>query len=116
MGETHFSHPPSPYFLRRYQSFTLLEDLQDSEVDPVEAGRVGDAGEEGVADGFGWVVEVAPPLFVGGVAVLEADRGEEGIHWPDLDEDVRVANLLLGKASGESQRSLKRWLEGRGKA
>ena len=42
----------------------------------------------------------------------------EGIHWPDLDEDVRVQNLLAGKPSGESQRSLKRWLEsraGRGK-
>lgn len=37
-------------------------------------------------------------------------RGE-GIHWPDLDEDISVANLLAGKRSGESQRSLKRWLE-----
>ena len=35
----------------------------------------------------------------------------EGIHWPDLDEDISVANLLGGKPSGESQRSLKRWLE-----
>ena len=37
-------------------------------------------------------------------------RGE-GIHWPDLDEDVSVENLLVAKASGESQRSFKRWLE-----
>jgi hypothetical protein len=37
----------------------------------------------------------------------------EGIHWPDLDEDISVAGLLAGKASGESQRSLKRWLEQR---
>ena len=37
----------------------------------------------------------------------------EGIHWPDLDEDISVENLLAGKPSGESQRSLKRWLEGR---
>jgi hypothetical protein len=37
-------------------------------------------------------------------------RGE-GIHWPDLDEDISVANLLAGKPSGESQGSLKRWLE-----
>lgn len=42
---------------------------------------------------------------------LTADR--EGIHWPDLDEDVSVENLLLGKPSGESQRSFERWLEGR---
>lgn len=39
-------------------------------------------------------------------------RGE-GIHWPDLDEDVSVENLLAGKPSGESQRSFKRWLEQR---
>jgi len=39
--------------------------------------------------------------------------GGEGIHWPDLDEDISVENLLVGKSSGESQRSLKRWLEKR---
>lgn len=37
----------------------------------------------------------------------------EGIHWPDLDEDISVENLVFGKPSGESQRSLKRWLEAR---
>lgn len=36
-------------------------------------------------------------------------RGE-GIHWPDLDEDISVANLLAGKPSGESQNSLRTWL------
>ncbi|NJN98256.1 MAG: DUF2442 domain-containing protein [Anaerolineales bacterium] len=35
----------------------------------------------------------------------------EGIHWPELDEDIRVEGLILGKRSGESQRSLQRWLE-----
>jgi hypothetical protein len=39
-------------------------------------------------------------------------RGE-GIHWPDLDEDISVDSLLAGRASGESQASLQRWLEGR---
>ncbi|HEX2202324.1 MAG TPA: DUF2442 domain-containing protein [Longimicrobium sp.] len=39
-------------------------------------------------------------------------RGE-GIHWPDLDEDLSVEGLLAGRPSGESQQSLKRWLEGR---
>ncbi|HED03442.1 MAG TPA: DUF2442 domain-containing protein [Candidatus Fraserbacteria bacterium] len=34
----------------------------------------------------------------------------EGIHWPDLDEDISVENLVLGQPSGESQRSFKRWL------
>jgi len=37
----------------------------------------------------------------------------EGIHWPDLDEDISVENLILGKASGESQDSFRRWLEKR---
>lgn len=40
------------------------------------------------------------------------DRGS-GIHWPALDEDISVENLLKGQASGESQQSLKRWLEQR---
>jgi hypothetical protein len=39
-------------------------------------------------------------------------RGE-GIHWPDLDEDLSVEGLLAGRPSGESQRSFACWLEGR---
>jgi hypothetical protein len=34
----------------------------------------------------------------------------EGIHWPDLDEDISISNLLRGQTSGESQTSFKRWL------
>ncbi len=36
-----------------------------------------------------------------------------GIHWPDLDEDISVENLLTGQPSGESQPSFKRWLDQR---
>lgn len=36
-----------------------------------------------------------------------------GIHWPELDEDIGVEGMLLGKKSGESAASLARWLEGR---
>lgn len=39
----------------------------------------------------------------------------EGIHWPDLDEDISVENLIAGNPSRESQRSFKKWLESRGK-
>ena len=39
-------------------------------------------------------------------------RGE-GVHWPDLDEDISVAGLLAGRPSGETQSSLRRWLESR---
>lgn len=37
----------------------------------------------------------------------------EGIHWPNLDEDISIEGLILGRPSGESQRSLQRWLEAR---
>jgi hypothetical protein len=36
-----------------------------------------------------------------------------GIHWPDLDEDISVEGMLLGRPSGESQKSLQRWLDSR---
>ena len=39
-----------------------------------------------------------------------------GVHWPELDEDISVEGVLAGRPSGESQASLKRWLESRGAA
>src|SRR6516225_8126316 len=42
--------------------------------------------------------------------------GGRGIHWPALDEDISVANLLVGQPSAESQTSFKKWLTGRGKS
>ena len=38
-----------------------------------------------------------------------------GIHWPDLDEDIGVEGILLGKRSSESQTSFERWLRDREK-
>ena len=40
---------------------------------------------------------------------------KDGIHWPDLDEDIHVQTLLLGKGVGESLQSLQRWLDKRQK-
>jgi hypothetical protein len=40
----------------------------------------------------------------------------QGIHWPALDEDISVENLLRGAPSGESQRSFERWLTRRREA
>jgi len=37
----------------------------------------------------------------------------EGVHWSDLDEDISIENLILGKPSGESQSSFKKWQESR---
>ena len=37
----------------------------------------------------------------------------EGIHWPDLDEDISVEGLLAGRRSVESANSLTKWLKRR---
>jgi hypothetical protein len=34
----------------------------------------------------------------------------EGLHWPNLDEDLSVAGMLAGQPSGEGPESLARWL------
>ena len=36
-----------------------------------------------------------------------------GVHWPDLDEDIGVEGLLLGKRSSESPNSFEQWLNRR---
>jgi hypothetical protein len=36
-----------------------------------------------------------------------------GLHWPDLDEDISVHGLLLGRRSTESRRSFQLWLQKR---
>jgi hypothetical protein len=55
-----------------------------------------------------------PRLLYG--TVEERDRWRligqgQGIHWPDLDEDISVDNVLVGRSSAQSQHSLKKWLE-----
>lgn len=39
--------------------------------------------------------------------------GGYAVHWPDMDEDIRIGGLLEGQRSGESKRSFDRWLQGR---
>jgi hypothetical protein len=65
-------------------------------------------------------VSVPTAWFPRLVSGTRAERGNwrligtgQGIHWPDLDEDLSVEGLLAGRPSGESQRSLQRWLERR---
>lgn len=36
-----------------------------------------------------------------------------GVHWPDLDEDISIEGLLLGRRSSESPSSFERWLKRR---
>ncbi len=35
----------------------------------------------------------------------------EGVHWPDLDEDISIEGLLAGRKSEEGQKSFQRWLD-----
>ncbi|HXU39242.1 MAG TPA: DUF2442 domain-containing protein [Blastocatellia bacterium] len=46
-------------------------------------------------------------------ANLQISGAGYGIHWPDLDEDIGIEGLLLGKHSSESASSFERWLERR---
>jgi len=71
-----------------------------------------------LADGRSIAVPLAwfPRLAHGSPAERSKWRliaGGEGIHWPDLDEDISVASLLAGRKSGESRESLQRWLQNR---
>ncbi|HSJ88538.1 MAG TPA: DUF2442 domain-containing protein [Anaerolineales bacterium] len=36
-----------------------------------------------------------------------------GLHWPDLDEDIGIEGILLGKRSAESAQSFEKWLQSR---
>ena len=61
-------------------------------------------------------LEWYPRLFHGTPAERQNCRliGDgEGVHWADLDEDLSIEGLLAGRASGESEKSLRRWLESR---
>ena len=46
-------------------------------------------------------------------ANLQISGAGYGVHWPDLDEDIGVEGLLLGKHSSESPFSFERWLQRR---
>ena len=44
------------------------------------------------------------------------ELGRNGVHWPELDEDIPIDGLLNGEQSGESLKSIRRWLDGRAKS
>ena len=46
-------------------------------------------------------------------ANVEISGAGFGLHWPDLDEDIGVEGLLLGRRSAESAASFARWLQRR---
>ena len=46
-------------------------------------------------------------------ANVEISGAGFALHWPDLDEDIGVEGLLLGKRSNEGQASFARWIRKR---
>ena len=65
-----------------------------------------------IAVPIGWYPRLAHGI-PGERTNLQISGGGYGIHWPDLDEDIGVEGLLLGKKSMESAASLERWLKQR---
>jgi Protein of unknown function (DUF2442) len=46
-------------------------------------------------------------------ANMQINGAGYGLHWPELDEDIGVDGLLLGKKSTESAATFERWLQRR---
>jgi hypothetical protein len=65
-----------------------------------------------IAVPIGWFPRLAYGTVAERANVQLAGAGF-GLHWPDLDEDIGVEGLLLGKKSAESPASFARWLEQR---
>jgi hypothetical protein len=71
----------------------------------LEAGRT-------VSVPIGWYPRLAHGTPVEQKNVHIAGAGY-GLHWPDLDEDIGVEGILLGKRSSESSQSFEKWLGSR---
>jgi hypothetical protein len=65
-----------------------------------------------IAVPIGWFPRLAYGTVIERTNVQIAGAGF-GLYWPDLDEDIGVEGLLLGKKSTESPASFARWLERR---
>jgi hypothetical protein len=65
-----------------------------------------------IAVPIGWFPRLAYATALERANVEIAGAGF-GLHWPDLDEDIGVEGLLLGKKSLESRASFARWLDRR---
>ncbi|HMN30909.1 MAG TPA: DUF2442 domain-containing protein [Caldilineaceae bacterium] len=97
---------------------TVVIDLQDTTIQGVEVTE--DALSVDLIDGRTISVPLAwyPCLLYGTPEERQnwrlIGRGV-GIHWPDLDEDLSVEGLILGRPPSESPQSLQRWLQQRSK-
>jgi len=65
-----------------------------------------------IAVPIGWYPRLAQGTSAERTNVQIAGDGF-GLHWPDLDEDIGVEGILLGKRSSESPQSFEKWLASR---
>ncbi len=96
--------PSAALILARVSQVTVTDDMLSVDL---EDGRT-------ISVPIGWY----PRLAYGSPserANFQVSGAGYGIHWPDLDEDIGVEGLLLGRKSGESPTSFARWLEARPK-
>jgi hypothetical protein len=104
-----------PNYLRRGMSISVIE----IDVPSVQQLRVNASSlEADLSDGRSVSVPLAwfPRLLHATPAERNNWRliGEgEGIHWPDLDEDISVEALLAGRRSMENRESIAKWLRSR---
>lgn len=61
---------------------------------------------------IGWCPRLAHGTSVERANVQIAGAGF-GLYWPDLDEDIGIEGILLGKRSSESPQSFEKWLQAR---
>jgi hypothetical protein len=90
------------FSLPRVVSVTVTDDTLSVDL---EDGRT-------IAVPIGWYPRLAhgTPTERANVQISSAGCG---LHWPELDEDIGVEGLLLGKPSTESAASFERWLQRR---
>jgi len=94
--------PSATLALARIVQVTITDDMLSVDL---EDGRT-------IAVPIGWYPRLAygtPPERTN----FQISGAGYGIHWPDLDEDIGVQGLLLGKKSSEGQASFERWLQRR---
>ena len=88
--------------LPRISSVTVTDDTVSVDL---EDGRT-------IAVPIGWYPRLAYGTAAERAHVQISGAGY-GLHWPDLDEDIGIDGLILGKPSTESATSLARWLQRR---
>ena len=88
--------------LPRVVSVTVTDDTLSIDL---EDGRT-------IAVPIGWYPRLAHGTLVER-ANFQISGAGYGIYWPELDEDIGVEGLLLGKKSTESATSFERWLRRR---